>query len=39
MTDKNLRLFKKLESIQTSCGQVCDTSITGKPGKVRMAKY
>jgi hypothetical protein len=34
MTDKNRRLFEKLESVQESCGQVCDASIEGRPGKV-----
>jgi hypothetical protein len=37
VTDKYRRLFQKLESVQKSCGQVCDTTITGTPGKVKLA--
>jgi hypothetical protein len=35
MDVKEQRLFEKLESIHKSCGEVCDTRITGTPGKVR----
>ncbi len=38
MNDIEKRLFDKLESIQKSCGQVCDTRISGKPGKVNYKK-
>ncbi len=38
MSDIEKRLFDKLESIQKSCGQVCDTRISGKPGKVRLKR-
>jgi hypothetical protein len=31
---KEENLFKKLKSIRSSCGQVCDTTIKGTPGKV-----
>ena len=34
ITDKEMNLFEKLKSIQESCGDVCDTTITGVPGKV-----
>ena len=35
MSDKEKRLFEKLESIHKSCGEVCSTKIYGSPGKVR----
>jgi hypothetical protein len=37
MDDVERRLFEKLESIHHSCGQVCDTRVTGRPGKVDIA--
>ena len=30
------KLLKKIKSIRRSCGQVCDTTIRGKPGKVKI---
>ena len=34
MSEIEKRLFNKLESIQKSCGEVCNTRVTGTPGKV-----
>ena len=34
MSDKEKRLFEKLESIHKSCGEVCNTKVTGSAGKV-----
>jgi hypothetical protein len=36
ITDKEMNLFEKLKSVQESCGDVCDTTITGVPGKVEI---
>ena len=32
------RLFEKIKSVRKSCGQVCDTTIRGRPGKVKLNK-
>ncbi len=34
MSEKDRKLFENLESVQESCGEICDTTITGTPGKV-----
>ncbi len=33
-SEKDLSLLKKLKSIRLSCGEICDTTIRGQPGKV-----
>jgi hypothetical protein len=38
MSEIEKRLFSKLESIQKSCGEVCNTRTSGTPGKVRSFK-
>lgn len=35
-SEKEVELYKTLSSIRSSCGDVCDTTIRGKPGKVRV---
>jgi len=35
-SEKEVELFQTLSSIKNSCGEVCDTTIRGKPGKVRI---
>jgi hypothetical protein len=35
LSAKEIALFGRLRSIQESCGEVCNTSIKGVPGKVK----
>jgi hypothetical protein len=39
VTEADRRLFQRLSSVQKSCGEVCDTSIKGVPGKVGHLTY
>lgn len=34
LSEQDINLFKKLKSIRLSCGEICDTTIRGEPGKV-----